>query len=374
MLSVRHLSDGRLTDVAVDRLPALLDAQQGVIWIDMAGGDDAQLAVLRQLGIDEWVAEDVLQTSTHPKAELHPDYLFLVVHAVDLDTRDERFDLGTQEIDAVLGRCWLVTHSVEPMALTTRVARLADETLSVDATAGDLLHLLLDTLVDEYEPFVNDFIPTRVDQIETALFDDHPAPAVRREIQLRRRDVLRLSRVAGPQAVAVAKLCEPNTALADRTRDLMVDIGDRLKYVAAQTENLHQQLDTAFDHYQSVVANGQNEIMKVLTMVSATLLPITVITGVYGMNFEHMPELQRPWAYPVVLAVCGLIVVFNLTFFYLRGWIGRRGKFHRAGHALQVGAGRVLRTPAIGARVVGRSAARLAPTRLLGYPRRQPPR
>ena len=373
MITVRHVVDGRVTEVPATGLGRLVGANQGVLWVDMSGEGPTELAALEELGIDEWVAEDVLQTSTHPKAELHPDYLFLVVHAVDLDTTDERFDLDTTEIDAVLGRCWVVTHSSQPLALMTRVAEMLPTSAARTATAGDLLHLLLDTLVDEYEPFVNVFIPDRVDQIETALFDDHPSPAVRREIQLRRRDVLRLSRVTGPQAVAIEQLCEPSNALAERTRALLLDIGDRLKYIAAQTESLHHQLDTAFDHYQSVVANGQNEIMKVLTMVSATLLPITVITGVYGMNFEHMPELSRAWAYPAVLAVCGLIVVVNLLVFYLRGWIGQRGRFHRAGRMLQVGAGRALRTPALGARVVGRSAARLAPSRLLGYPRRQTP-
>ena len=88
MLTVRHLIDGRLTEVPAGRLNDLVGKGEGIVWVDIVGGGPAEVAVLHDLGIDQWVAEDMMQATTHPKAELHPDYLFLVVHAVDLDTED----------------------------------------------------------------------------------------------------------------------------------------------------------------------------------------------------------------------------------------------------------------------------------------------
>ena len=372
MLTIRHLTEGKVLELDPSALEEAVASGDGVVWLDMTGEGEPEMQALCSLGIDEWVAEDVLQTSTRPKAEVHPDYLFLVVHAVDLDEADERFELDTMEIDAVVGPNWLVTHTLEPLPLIRLVTVLVETDPEAAKSAGDLLHLMLDTLVDEYEPFVDDFIPERIDAIETALFEDLPGDVVRREIQLRRRDVLRLARVARPQAAAVEQAAQRTTVLDPRMHALLADIADRLHHVAGQTESLRAQLDTAFDHYQSVVANRQNEIMKVLTMVSATLLPMTVVTGIYGMNFEFMPELDERWGYPWALGLSAFIVVVNLTFFYMRGWIGRR-RSHVAGRILNVGA-RALRTPAIGARVVTRNAARLAPFRALRYPRQQPPR
>lgn len=359
MLTIRLIRDGRVDTLDHRRLTQAVSDGSAVVWVDMTGQGRTELDVLCGLGVDEWVAEDVLQTSTHPKAETHDDYLFAVVHA--LDVGDERFELATMELDAVLGRTWLVTHSNEPLPVIATVAAMVERKPAVAANAAELLHLLLDCLIDEFQPLIDDFIPQRVDEIETALLDDTPHPAVRREIALRRRDVIRLQRVAGPQSEAMRRLA----AMADQaTTPLLSDIADRLAYVANQTESLRAQLDTAFDHYQSTVANAQNEVMKVLTMVSAVLLPLTVVAGIYGMNFRYMPELDERWGYPAVLFVCAIIIVTNLLLFRAKGWIGRPRALGRA-RMVKVGAERVLRAPAMGARLVGRSATRLAPWRPL---------
>lgn len=360
MLDVRQIRDGTVTTVPAERLAEVTGARDAVLWVHLTGAGDAAKNALCVLGVDEWVAEDVLQTSTHPKGEAHEHYLFAVVHALQVDP--DRLTLSTVELDAVLGSDWLVTHTERPLALVDTVLAAAERKPAEAGSAARLLHLLLDLMLDEYEPFLDDFIPQRVDDIETALFDDRPDPAVRREIALRRRDVVRLLRIATPQSEAVRRMA---VTAGEATRPLLADIADRMAYVAAQTESLRQQLDTAFDHYQSSVANAQNEVMKVLTMVSAVLLPITVVAGIYGMNFRYMPELDQRWGYPAVLGLCLLIIAVNLVLFRSKGWIGSRRHRLVPARTLTTGAGRVLRAPAMGARVVGRSAARLAPRRPL---------
>jgi magnesium transporter len=358
MLNVRHIVDGEVRAVPAEEALALAQGTpSGVVWVDLVGQGDDVRTFLADLPLEEWVAEDMLQTSTYPKAEAWPGLLFLVVSGLDLDPDGDVFQLETMELDAVMGEHWLLTHADEHLELVERSAALLErESVGAVSTPGQLLHLLLDSMVDEYEPFIDVFIPQRLETIEEALFTNNAGPEIRQEIYLRRRDVQRLQRVARPEMAAVRRL----SALVDEAgtgeAHLFRDIADRLDYVASQTELLRGQLDAAFDHFQSQAAHNQNEIMKVLTMVSTTLLPITVLAGIWGMNFEHMPEIPKPWGYPAALGSMALVVLISFVFFRSRGWIGRREKPDFRPGQLQMTVDRVLRTPAVGARVVGRTA------------------
>ena len=361
MITVRHVVDGTVRTVPVEQAPQLAEDGRGVLWIDQVGADERIPQLMAELGVDEFVVEDMLQTATHPKAEARRDHLLLVVNGLDVDTDADRFELSTLEMDVVLGATWVVTHSDEQLEVKERTGELLQRDPAQGATAAEVVHLLLDAMVDEYEPFIDQFIPQRLEAIEDALFEGATDPDVRREIHLRRRDVQRLQRAAAPQAEAVRRAGILSGTIAPGQQHLFSDIADRLTRVSAQTDSLRSQLDTAFAQYQTLVANTQNEIMKVLTMVSATLLPITVVTGVYGMNFDVMPELRQRWGYPAVMTLNVLIVVSSLTFFRWKGWIGGRRERDRRklGGNIDLGFGRVLRTPAMGARAVTRTAGRL---------------
>ena len=361
MLNVRHIVDGEVRVMPAEQALALAQGTpEGVVWVDLVGQGEDVRGFLADLPLDEWVTEDMLQTSTYPKAEAWPGLLFLVVSGLDLDPDGDVFQLETMELDAVMGRHWLLTHTDESLELVERSAAQLDRD-SVDvSTPAQLLHLLLDTMVDEYEPFIDVFIPQRLERIEDALFTERAGPEVRQEIYLRRRDVQRLQRVARPQMAAVRRLAALVEEAGTGEAHLFLDIGDRLAYVAGQTELLRAQLDAAFDHFQSQAAHNQNEIMKVLTMVSATLLPITVIAGIYGMNFKHMPEIPQRWGYPAALTSMALVVVISFLFFRSRGWIGRQEKPDFSQGQLQMTVDRVLRTPALGARAVTRGAGAAA--------------
>jgi magnesium transporter len=360
MITARVVRNGAV-ETLTDPVAAAADAHggEGVVWFDMVGDDPQIPALMAALGVDAFLVEDLMETATHPKAEVRGNHMLLVVHSLDVDLEAEEFGLETAELDALLGPTWLVTHADSPLDVTARTAELLARG-TVDLTGpAPLLHLLLDTLIDEYEPFIDQFIPDRVEAVEDVLFEGRADPAARQEIHLRRRDVQRLQRTSTPQAEAVRRAASLSTSVAPGQQHLFVDVADRLTRVAAQTEALRAQLDTAFGLYQTLIANSQNEIMKVLTMVSATLLPITVVAGIYGMNFVYMPELDERWTYPAVLVFNVLIVATSLAFFRWKGWIGRREGPRRGPGSLDLGLGRVLRTPAMGARAVTRGAGRL---------------
>ena len=360
MLTIRSIADGRVDVLSTEQCAGLRERRSdGVLWID-AVGDGADVSVaLRDFGIEEWIVEDMMEASTHPKAEAWPGALFLVVFGVDPFLAEDRFELQIAEVDLVLGDGWLVTHTSQPLDLIDRVATMITRDTREAASAPELLHLIMDKLVDRYEPFIDDFIPDTIDQIEDRLFSGRVDASVRQEIYLRRRDVQRLQRVAAPQVAAVRRIATMAEAEGMEQPHLFTDIADRLAYVSGQVDSLRAQLNAAFDHYQSLVAHSQNEVMKVLTMVSATLLPITVVAGIYGMNFRHMPELDEQWGYPFALALSGLIVLGNVVYFRSKGWIGGRERVEPAPRTLELDPGIVLRIPAMGARGLRDTTKRL---------------
>ena len=360
MLTVRSIVDRRVELLSSAECAGRKGQDaNGVLWIHAVGDEPDVVDTLRDFGIEDWIVEDMMESSTHPKAEAWPGALFLVVFGVNPTSGDDRFELRTAEVDAVLGDGWLVTHTSQPLDVFARVGELVDRDPREAATAGELLHLILDKLVDSYEPFIDDFIPEAIDDIESDLFSGRADASVRQEIYLRRRDVQRLQRVAAPQVVAVRRVATMADAATKGQPHLFVDIADRLAYVAAQIDSLRSQLNAAFDHYQSQVAQSQNEVMKVLTMVSATLLPITVVAGIYGMNFRHMPELDERWGYPFALSLALLIVVGNVVYFRAKGWIGQPQRRERHPRTVELDPGRILQIPAMGARGVASGTKRL---------------
>ncbi len=127
---------------------------------------------------------------------------------------------------------------------------------------------------------------------------------------------------------------------------LFRDIADQLGRVASLTTGPRIELDSAFEHSLSAVANSQNEIMK-------SLLPLTVIVGIYGMSFVHMPEIDERWGYPAVLALNVVIVIGGLAYFRPRGWIGRQRELPDHGCGLEIASlGRMLRLPTLGSRAL----------------------
>ena len=360
MLTIRSIADGRVEELSADQCRGLRDRNSDeVLWISAVGDGEDVSSALRDFGLEDWIVEDMMESSTHPKSEAWPGALFLVVFGVEHSMTDSGISLNTAEVDLVLGDGWIVTHTTQPLDLLDRVATMITRDTREASTAPDLLHLILDRLVDRYEPFIDDFIPGTIDEIEDRLFAGRADASIREEIYLRRRDVQQLQRVAAPQMAAVRRVATLAEAGGLGQAHLFTDIADRLAYVAAQIESLRGQLNAAFDHYQSLVAHTQNEVMKVLTMVSATLLPITVIAGIYGMNFQHMPELDERWGYPFALTLSALVVLANIAYFRAKGWIGRAERSERPERTLEVDPGVVLRIPAMGARGLASGTKRL---------------
>jgi magnesium transporter len=188
-----------------------------------------------------------------------------------------------------------------------------------------LMHQILDQIVDFYSPVLDDF-DERIDQLEDDIFTlKRPNNAILAEILDLKRSVLRLRRISGKQMDIFYRMSRGEFALIpDDMRPFYRDVYDHLVRVTDLAENYRDLISGSLEAYLSVVSNRLNEIMKVLTIFSAVMLPLTFIAGVYGMNFDNMPELHTRYGYYTAWVIMIVVAVGMLMFFWRRGWIGSK--------------------------------------------------
>ncbi|HWP34426.1 MAG TPA: magnesium/cobalt transporter CorA [Thermodesulfobacteriota bacterium] len=309
----------RLRRAELVELPALLARSDVRCWVDLDRPQPAELdEVARLFGFHPLAVEDCRAPSHLPKVEAYDGYLFLIVHVIDPESVERQ--VTTTDLECFLAERYLVTHHVRPHAVLDHLAsRLeADPHLLADG-ADRLLHELLDAIVDRYFPAV-EAMQTRAEALEAAVFDaarrEDPLPrllALKAEVtQLKRAVVPELEvlrRLAG-QAVAVVS---PQGAFYFR------DVLDHLERIEAEVENLRDELTTLVQVHLGVVTYRLDEAIRILTVFSVLLLPLHLIAGIYGMNFQYMPELGWRYGYPFALGLMALVAAGLLLYFRRRG-------------------------------------------------------
>jgi magnesium transporter len=307
----------------VEQLPALLKDQKAVIWVDMEKPSEADDRVLLEVfRFHPLTVEDCRENRHYPKVEEFPGYIYFIVHGVTADTSSDRFN--TIEMDAFLGPNYVITYHHDMFRSINNVKKLVSTSpMLCQRGPGFLMHQILDQIVDYYSPVLDDF-DERIAKLEEDIFAlSKPNKMILAEIMELKRSVLRLRRISGRQLEVILRMSRGEFSLiTPQLLPFYRDIHDHILRVTDLAENYRDLISGALDAYLSVVSNRMNEIMKVLTIFSAIMLPLTFIAGVYGMNFEHMPELPTEYGYFIVLGVMFVVAVGMLLFFWLRGWIG----------------------------------------------------
>jgi magnesium transporter len=209
-------------------------------------------------------------------------------------------------------------NNVKKLVLTTPVA--------CQRGPAFLFHQILDQIVDFYSPVLDDF-DERISKLEDDIFTlRRPNQAILEEIMDLKRGVLRLRRISARQLEVILRTSRGEFGLIPVAMlPFYRDIHDHIIRITDLAESYRDLISGCLDAYMSVVGNRMNEIMKVLTIFSAIMLPLTFIAGVYGMNFENMPELTTRFGYFVVLTIMVLVAIGMLLFFWARGWLGGGG-------------------------------------------------
>ena len=307
----------------VDQLAELLPDKSLTIWVDMykpsVDDDQVLLDVFRfhPLSVDDCRAD-----RHHPKVEEFPDYLYFILHGVTAKTDSEQFT--TIELDGFLGPNFVVTyHHEEFRSINSVKQTVRSSPVACQRGPAYLLYQILDQLVDFYTPVLDDFDESIV-KLEDEIFSlVTPDNSILEQIQNLKRSILRLRRISGKQLNILYRISHGDFKLiSPEMMPYFRDIHDHLVRITDLAESYRDLIGGALDSYLSVVSNRTNDIMKVLTIFSAIMLPLTFIAGLYGMNFDNLPELHFQYSYFIVIGVMATVAIGMLLFFRRKGWLG----------------------------------------------------
>ena len=264
--------------------------------------------------------EDCLADIHYPKVDFYETYLYLLIHGVDVDrTHAEGF--APKEIDIFLGQNYLLTFHRKETRSVSEVLRRCKENAPIFEYGLDfVLYTILDILVTNYLPVLEE-LEDEIDETEQELFADPDKDDLRRILNLK-RTLLKLKKTIFPQREVMNHLARNEYQLiSHKTQFYFRDVYDTLFRMSEMTESFRDITTAMVETYLSTVSNRLNEVMKVLTLITTVFMPLTVITGIYGMNFDFMPELRWKYGYFLVLGLMALIGGGLFTYFRRRRWI-----------------------------------------------------
>jgi magnesium transporter len=307
---------------AVD--PAWLAPGSGaIVWVDL--GNAQPSAIRRQLAdvfhFHELSIEDAVGESHHPKVEPYDGYLYLILHGIDFNATKQG-GFSTHDIDFFIGENYLVTvHDGTSRSIAAVQGICPRNGFVLGSGPMALVHRIVDTMVDNYRPEVNQ-LEARLDEVEEAVFSANNEAIVRQILALK-RDVGSLRRVVMPQRDVIARLARREFAAVDETLSYKFrDVHDHLVRLADEANTFHDRVTGVLDAHLSFVSNRMNEVMKVLTLIATIFMPLTVLTSLYGMNVRlpMMPGGDDAQFWEVLL----MMLVLSggmIWYFRRRGWV-----------------------------------------------------
>jgi magnesium transporter len=293
--------------------------QWPVTWINVAGLGD--LSVITRLGeifnLHRLALEDVINVHQRPKVEQYKDYCYVVVRAVR-----NKEGIASEQISIFLGKNFVLSFQENPSSSFDPVIIRVREGKGRTRIAGPdhLAYALIDAIIDGYFPVLEHY-GELVESLEDAIVAQ-PDGKLIEHIHDMRHGLLIIRRAAWPLREAMTVLYrEPIPLIDEEERIYLRDCYDHMVQIIDLLENYRDITSGLMEVYLSSISNRTNEIMKVLTIISAVFIPLTLVAGIYGMNFRHMPELE--WGYPYYFY--GLMVMIAsalLLYFRIKGWLG----------------------------------------------------
>lgn len=294
---------------------------QDKIWIDILGLTREEIEPLLEarFGFHELAAEDSLSPNTLPKYDPFPDYDFFIFRAINLNVADHKVD--TLKLAAFLGRNFLFTVYQRHMISTdTTWTRLPQDRRMIDRGCDFLLYSILDVLVDQHFPLI-DRLEERVDEIHESIFAE-TSPVLLDELLHLKRDLNVLRRSSLPQRELFNQISRGDAEFISEQHLIYYrDLYDHMFRISESIDVERDLIAGTMEAYLSMIANRTNDIMMVLTIFSAIILPVNLIASIYGMNFEHMPELRWRFGYLWAFGLMAVVSALMLVWFNRKGWL-----------------------------------------------------
>ena len=290
------------------------------VWIGLHEPTEQEFEAVRlEFGLHELAVEDAIKAHQRPKLEVYGDTLLLVLKPARYYDATEDVELG--EILVFVGDGFVVSvRHGEATALgeVRRAVEAAPERLRCGPDA--VLHAIVDRVVDDYAPVARN-LEEDIEEVEADVFSPERSNPAERIFKLK-REVLEFSRATGPLAEALDLLCDAELPQIDGSMaSYFRDVRDHLQRVAEQTDSYRELLTSILTANLTQVGVRQNEDMRKISAWVAIVAVPTMIAGIYGMNFEFMPELEWRYGYPAVVSVIVIVCVFLYWRFRRSGWL-----------------------------------------------------
>jgi magnesium transporter len=292
------------------------------LWLDVVGLHDIEAirALADGFQLHPLTLEDILNTQQRPKAEEYDGYLYLVLRMLTFNP--ERRCIESEQVSLILGSDFVISFQeregdvFEPVRERLRSAQSRLRTRGADFLA----YSLLDAIVDHYF-VVLEHVGDHIESLEMQLIAQADGELLQ-SLQTWRHALLEFSHAVWPLREAIGWLTRGETPLIhEETRLYLRDVYDHLMYVIENLTTYREMLGNLVELHLSAMSNRLNEVMKALTIIATIFMPLSFIVGIYGMNFEYMPELRWKWGYPAVLTLVFCIAGGLILYFRRKGWL-----------------------------------------------------
>lgn len=313
-------------DLTQEEIRAALDSKKGLLWVDITETTEDDAKFLEQsFGLHSLAIEDCVSTKLHPpKVDDFREHLFIIVHGINYAAESEVVE--TTELAIFLGTNFVISNHRLPLYSVEAIRHTVEENSRPMIQGADfLVHVLIDTLVDNVMPTI-DKMTEFAEKIEEEVIRE-PQQSTLEAILKLKRSTVHIYRVMAPQREVLNRISRGDFGIIrEKARIFYRDIYDHIVRIDDLNQTVRDMSDNALATYMSSIANRQNEVMKVLSIVAAIFLPLSLVAGIYGMNFENMPELKTSWGYFAVLGFIGSAIIIVIWQFWSHGWInwGRR--------------------------------------------------
>jgi magnesium transporter len=297
-------------------------------WINIDGLSNTK--EIEKLGkyynLHPLILEDIVNTNQRPKIDEYQDFIFVVVKMLYFPkgaTSKTNGNLVSEHVSFVVGEDYVLSFQEAGGDVFDGVReRLENGKGRIRGNGADyLLFCLLDAIIDNYFEVV-DHMGDRIELLEEDLFQEQPSDDITFEIQELKRTILRIRRAVFPLREVLSRLEKMDSSLIqDKTRNYFRDLYDHITQVSENIEIYREMTWGLMDMYMTTISHKMNEVMKVLTIIATIFIPLTFIAGIYGMNFEFMPELQWKYSYFVLWGIMLMVFVVMLYFFRKKKWL-----------------------------------------------------
>jgi magnesium transporter len=313
-----------LTEGGAELIETWEGAPASTIWVVVEEEtEEAEGALLRQrFGIHPLAIADALRQRHPPKIEPFKESTFILLKGLDANTTS--LDFGTIQLSLFVGARFLVTRSSGHSVSTAAVrAELVSGELPPDSTPAALALRLCRTVADRFMPLLLS-VEKRLEEMEAEMLE-RPSDTLLAELVRQKSDLKRMLRILQYHTQVFSAACEQPPAQFEGYKHEMTDVQEQLERHLSLARLYYELTDDLMNGYLSLSAHRLNQIMQTLTIVTVIFVPITFMAGIYGMNFEYIPELAFQGGYFVLLGAMLTVVVGILAFFRHRGWLGRGG-------------------------------------------------